>query len=226
MESNSDITRKSLPQKIKCFFIRPSELFAEYREKPAWALKLLVISLVMALYTYATRILGKDLFIEMMEEQAASLPPDQAEAVRASIPFMSSPMMDWISAGAGALTVIAIILIVSFVYKLFIKGMKGNIKYSQTVAIYTTAYMASTIGLLAKLAFMYITGNLLYIDLKPTFTSALFNCLDPFYIWQAILMVFGISVVSGLPEKKGTIIVVVMWLLALAFSMGSVLLAK
>jgi hypothetical protein len=135
-------------------------------------------------------------------------------------------MMNWITTGAGVVTVIAIVLITSLVYMLIIRSMKGSIKYSQTVAIYTTAYMASSIGLLAKLAFMYITGNLLYIDVKPTFTTALFNCLDPFYIWQAILMVFGISAVSGLPEKKSTIIVVSMWLLALAISMGSVLLAK
>ncbi|MHB1394229.1 MAG: hypothetical protein ACYCYE_14400 [Clostridia bacterium] len=80
--------------------------------------------------------------------------------------------------------------------------------------------------MLVKMAYMYLTGNLLYIDMSPTFADALYNNLDPFMIWQAILMVFGISVVSGLPEKKSTIIVVSMWLASLAISLGSVMLAK
>lgn len=226
MESNVRITKKSLLQKIKLFFTRPSELFRDYTEKPAWALKLLTASVVMGLYTYATKILGEDLFIEMMEEKAAALPPDQAEAMRGSISFLNSPAMNAFSAAAGAVSMIAIILLVSLVYMVFIRALKGKISYTQVLAVYTLAYMASTLGLLAKLAFMYITGNMLYIDFSPTYSSALFNCLDPFYIWQAILMVFGISVVSGLPEKKSTIIVAAMWLAALAISIGSVMLAK
>jgi hypothetical protein len=39
-------------------------------------------------------------------------------------------------------------------------------------------------------------------------------------------MVFGISVISGITEKKSSIIVVSMWLVALAISFGSIMLAK
>lgn len=226
MESNEIAAKKTLIQKLKLFFIKPTELFSDYTEKPAWALKLVIISLVTALFTYATKVLGKDLFAEMMEEQAAAMPPEQAEAVRASIPFMNSPTMNLISAAAAVVSVIAVILLVSVVYMLFIRAMKGKIKYKQVLSVYTLAYMATNIGMAAKMAFMYITGNLLYINMKPTFMDALYNNLDPFLIWQAILMVFGISVVSGIPEKKSTIIVACMWLGSLAISMGSVLLAK
>jgi len=226
MESNVGTTKKGMLQKLKIFFVKPSELFRDYVEKPTWALKLIVLSLVMGIYTYATKILGEDLFIEMMEEKAAAMPPDQAEAVRGSIAFLNTPTMNAVSAGAAALSMIAIILAVSLVYMLFIRALKGKIRYSQTLAVYTLAYMASAVGLLAKLAFMYLTGNLLYVDFSPTYISTLYDCLDPFYIWQAILMVFGISAVSGLPEKKSTIIVATMWLSAVVISMGSVMLAK
>jgi len=195
-------------------------------EKPAWALKLLIISLVLALYTYAIKILGKDLFTEMMEEKAATMSPEQAEAVKGSIAFLNSPMMNIVSAIVAAVSMIAITLLISLVYMAFIRALKGKIKYTQVVSVYTLAYMASTIGLLVKLAYMYLTGNLLYIDLSPTLLDTLYNNLDPFIIWQAILMVFGISVVSGIPEKKSTIIVVSMWLVSLAISLGSVMLAK
>ncbi len=226
MESNDIIKRKTLLQKLKLFVVKPSELFRDYLEKPAWALKLLIISIVTALYTYAVKILGEDLFIEMMEEKAATMPPDQAEAVKGSIAFLNSPMMNAISALIGAVSIIAIILLISLVYMAFVKALKGKIKYSQMVAVYTLAYMASVIGLLVKLAFMYLTGNLLYIDFNPSFTDAIYNNLDLFIIWQSILLVFGISAVSGLPEKKSTIIVVSMWLVSLAISLGSVMLAK
>jgi len=213
-------------RKLKLFFIKPTELFRDYIEKPVWALKLFVIALVIGLYTYGTKILGEDLFIEMMEEKAAAMPPEQAEAVRASIPFMNSPMMNLISAAAGAISTVAIILLIALVYKAFIRAFKGEIKYKQVLAVYTLAYMASVLGMVVKFAYMYFTGNLLYLELSPTFKDILLNNLDPFVIWQSILMVFGISAVSGIPEKKSIIIVAVMWLVALAISFGSVMLAN
>lgn len=213
-------------RKLKLFFVKPTELFRDYIEKPAWALKLFVIALVMGLYTYGTKILGEDLFIEMMEEKAAAMPPEQAEAVRASIPFMNSPMMNLISAAAGAISTVAIILLIALVYKAFIRAFKGEIKYKQVLAVYTLAYMASVLGMVVKFAYMYFTGNLLYLELSPTFKDILLNNLDPFVIWQLILMVFGISAVSGIPEKKSIIIVAVMWLVALAISFGAVMLAN
>lgn len=226
METKVVSTNKTLLQKLKLFVVKPSELFKDYLEKPTWALKLLIISVITALFTYATKILGKDLLTELMEEKAASMPPDQAAAVRSSIPFMNSPMMNAISAAVAVVSVIAIVLLISLVYMAFVKAMKGKIKYSQMVSIYTLAYMASVIGLLVKLAYMYLTGNLVYINMSPTYVDALYNNLDLFTIWQSILMVFGISAVSGLPEKKSTIIVVTMWLVSLAISLGSVMLAK
>jgi hypothetical protein len=226
MESNEIVQKKNLFEKLKLFFIKPTELFRDYIDKPTFALKLIIISIVTALYTYATKILGKDLLVEMMEVKAAALPPEQAEAVKASIGFMNSPAMNIASAAISVISVIAIILLISLVYMAFIRILKGKIKYSQVVSVYTLAYMASTIGMVAKLAYMYLTGNLIYINMKPTLLDALYNNLDPFILWQAILMVFGISVVSGLPEKKSTIIVVCMWLVQLAISLGSVMLVK
>lgn len=213
-------------KKLKLFFVKPTELFRDYIEKPAWALKLFVIALVMGLYTYGTKILGEDLFIEMMEEKAAAMPPEQAEALRPSIAFMNTPMMSLISAAVAAISTVAIILLIALVYKAFIRAFKGEIKYKQVLAVYTLAYMASVLGMVVKFAYMYFTGNLLYLELSPTFKDILLNNLDPFVIWQSILMVFGISAVSGIPEKKSIIIVAVMWLVALAISFGAVMLAN
>jgi len=213
-------------KKLKLFFVKPTELFRDYIEKPVWALKLFVIALVIGLYTYGTKILGEDLFIEMMEEKAAAMPPEQAEALRSSIAFMNTPMMNLISAAVAAISTVAIILLIALVYKAFIRALKGEIKYKQVLAVYTLAYMASIVGIAVKFAYMYFTGNLLYLDLSPTFKDVLLNNLDPFVIWQSILMVFGISAVSGIPEKKSIIIVAVMWLVALAISFGSVMLAN
>jgi len=226
MDSNEIATKKNLLQKLKLFFVKPSELFRDYIEKPTWALKLIIISLVTAGYTYATKTLGKDLMIELIEERASAMTPEQAEATRASIPFLNSPTMNIISAAIAVLFIIAVILLVSLAYMVFIRALKGKIKYTQAVAIYTLAYMAAAVGMMVKLAYMYLTGNLLYINMSPTLMDALYNNLDPFIIWQAILMVFGISAVSGLSEKKSTIIVVSMWLVSLAISLGSVMLAK
>lgn len=213
-------------QKLKLFFIKPSELFRGYIDKPTWALKLLIISLLTGLYTYGTKVLGKDLIAEMMEERAAGMSPEQAEAMRTSMALMDTPIMNIIAALVGVVSVIAIILLVTAVYMAFVKAFKGKIKYSQMLSVYTLAYMTTAIGLTVKLAYMYLTGNLLYINVSPTYWDILYNNLDLFIIWQSILMVFGISTVSGISEKKSIIIVVSMWFVSLIISLASMLLAK
>jgi len=213
-------------EKIKLFFIKPTELFRAYIDKPTWALKLIIISIISGLYTYGTKVLGKDLIIEMMEEKAAGMSPEQAEAMRASIGLMNTPTMNLVSAVVGVVSIIAVILLVSAVYMTFARAFKGKIKYKQMLSVYTLAYMATAIGLVVKLAYMYITGNLLYINMSPTYWDILYNNLDLFIIWQSILMVFGISAVSGISEKRSTIIVVSMWFVSLFISFGSMMLAK
>lgn len=212
--------------RLKLFFVKPTELFRDYIEKPVWGLKLLIISLVIGLYTYGSKILGEDLYIEMMEEKAAAMAPEQAEALRATVALTNSPVMNVVAAAAGAVSAIVIILLVALVYMAFIRVLKGNIKYKQVLAVYTLAYMASVIGMVVRLAYMYFSGNLVYLDLNPTLKDVLLNNLDPFIIWQSILMVFGISIVSGIPERKSIIVVAGMWLAALAVSFGSVMLAN
>lgn len=223
---NTNTRGKTLLQKLKLFFTKPTELFKDYREKPAWALKLFIIAGLMSLYSLATKIMGKDLYIELLEKKAASMSPEQAEAVRASAGFMNSPLMNAMTAVIGALSVIIIIFILALVYMAFIKLFGGKVKYMQVVSVYTLSYMAVCIGTLAKLAYMYITKNLVYLNLEPTYMDALYNNLDPFIIWQAILMVFGISAVADIPEKKSTIIVVIMWLLSFGVSIVPILLVK
>jgi hypothetical protein len=213
-------------QKLKLFFIKPAELFREYIDKPTWALKLIIISIISGLYAYGTKVLGEDLIIEMMEEKAAAMSPEQAEAMRASIALMNTPVMNAVSAVVGVVSMIAVILLVSAVYMAFIRAFKGKIKYRQILSVYTLAYMVTAVGLVVKLAYMYFTGNLLYINMSPTYWDILYNNLDLFIIWQSILMVFGISAVSGIPEKKSTIIVVSMWFVSLFISLGSMMLAK
>lgn len=217
---------KTLIQRIKLFFTKPTELFAGYREKPAWALKLLVIAAAMALYSLATKIMGKDLYMELLEKRAAAMPAEQAEAVRASAGFMNSPVMNALTAVSAVISIIAIIFILALIYMAFIKVLGGKVKYMQVVAIYTTAYLATCIGLLVKLAYMYITKNLVYINLEPTYLDTVYNNLDPFIIWQAILMVFGISTVANISLKKSTAIVSVMWLLSFGVSLVPVIMTK
>ncbi|MGI6587131.1 MAG: YIP1 family protein [Lutisporaceae bacterium] len=213
-------------KRLKLFFVKPTKLFRDYIEKPVWGLKLFIISLVIGLYTYGAKILGEDLYVEMMEEKAAAMTPEQAEALRSSIALMNSPVMNIVSAAAGAVFAIAIVLLVALVYMAFIRALKGSIKYKQILAVYTLAYMASVIGMVVRLAYMYFSGNLVYLNLNPTFKDVLLNNLDPFIIWQSILMVFGISIVSGISEKKSIIAVAGMWLATLAISFGSVMLAN
>lgn len=223
MELNQVATKKTLLEKLKLFFVKPSELFRDYLVKPAWALKLTMIALISAAYTYEGKILSKDLIAEMMREKTAAMSPEQAEA---SMSLINSPIVNIMSTVGAVISIIVIVLLISLIYMAFIRAFNGKIKYSQVVSVYTLAYMAVAIGMAVKLAYMYLTGNLLFLDLSPTLLDALYNNLDPFIIWQAVLMVFGISIVSGISEKKSTIIVASMWLVSLAISLGSVMLMK
>jgi len=223
---NTNNTQQPLLRKIGMFFTRPAELFDGYKERPAWALKLLLITVVMALCSNATKILGNDLYVELLEKQAANMPAEQAEAVRASAGFMNSPLMNVLTAVSGAITIIATIFFLSLVYMAFIKILGGKIKYMQAVAVYETAYIAVCIGTIAQIAYMYITKNLIYINLEPTIADVLYNALDPFRVWQAILLVLGFSAVSNIPHKKSVVMIATIWLLSLGVSLIPVLMRK
>jgi hypothetical protein len=213
MENEVKVEKMSLVEKIKKFFVKPSELFAKYKEEPKYGKLFLIIGIVYFLVT----IIGSQAFKSVKNQQIMES-TQNSEAAQMAINLTNSPVLIAITSLFAVLVIYAIIFIISFIYYLVVKLFKGNIKYNQMVSIYSLSYMAVLIGSIVQLAYSLITKKTIG-NAAATATDVLIQNLNLFGIWQMVLLVFGISEVAELSKKKSTIVVIILWLLAIAFGL-------
>lgn len=226
MELNTTPQKKTMGQKLKYFFVRPVELFRDYKEKPAWGLNFIIIGLVTGIFTYLSRYVAKDAYTELFNSQLAKLSPEQAAAAQGSMALFDTPLMNAVTAAISVVYIFILLLVLSLIYFGLIKLFKGKVKFKQVFAVYNLSYLVICIGLVLKLLYTYLTHKMTYFNLQPNYTDALFNNLDIFILWQSILLVFGFSTVAEIDEKRSTAVVVLVWLGTLAVSLLAVMLKK
>lgn len=224
MELNVDPQKKSLLQKVKYFFIRPSELFMDYKENPKWGINFILIGIITAAFTYLSKIVAKDAYTDMYNAQFAKMPPAQAEAARQSIELFNTPVMNAITVVIAVITIFVMLLLLSLIYFGLIKLFKGKAKFQQVFSVYLVSYWAMNISMVFKLVYTYLTHKMTYFNFTPSYVDVLLNNLDIFILWQSILLVFGFSAVAELDEKKSIAVVVLVWLGTVAVSIVPVLL--
>lgn len=215
MENEIKVEKMTLGEKIKKFFVKPSELFAQYKEAPKYGKLFLIIGIVSFIITIVGRLALGSISKEQLMQSTQN-----AEAAQLAVNLTNSPVFTAIIAIFAVIGVYIVIYIASFVYYLLVKLFKGNIKYNQMVSIYSLSYIAVLIGSVIQVLYSLIAK-------KPsadaaataTATDVLIKNLNLFGIWQMVLLVFGISEVSEISKKKAIIIVIIVWVLALGLGL-------
>lgn len=212
MENEVKVEKMSVGEKIKKFFVKPAELFSRYKEEPKYGKLFLIIGIVYYLITII-----ESQALKSVNNQQISGSTQNSEAAEMVMNLVNSPVFIAIITLFAVLVIYLVIYIISFVYYLVVKLFKGNIKYNQMVCIYSLSYIAVLIGSVVQLLYSLITK-------KPTASAAtvtdvLIQNLNPFGLWQMVLLVFGISEVAEISKKKSIIIVILLWLLAFGFGL-------
>lgn len=214
-----EVTRLSNMEKLKYFFINPNKLFEDYKTRPTWLLKLLIIMAMAIAYTiiYSKFTLAPQ--IDLLIQQQPELTMEQAKA---SLQFFNSPIFLVVVAMIGSLITI---FLTPFIYYGLISLFGGKTNYMRIVAVYSLAYIPYYIGELVNFAIAYYTNN--YENLiQPQITDALLNRLGLFVIWQVLLLVFGFSKIADIKIHKAAIVVAIMWIIATGFTLVPVFMSR
>lgn len=235
------LTSRSLPPLwLQLFGIidQPGSTFAAVTARTGWlrwGLPLLAWLLAFGLATTVQAPYLLTLTQEMMDSQLATMPPDQAEAVRAagqvtmSLPFMlaSSLISGLLFFLVGLLTQAAL-----FYFGAFMLGgaeidfgsmftMTAWTRIPMAIAFLVQAgYVALTQQAIRYpgLSFLIATGQMTQDVQNPLFS--LLGSIEFFWLWQLLLTVIGLMVVSRLGWGKA----ILLTLLYTALTLGVVVL--
>ncbi|MDF2839612.1 MAG: Yip1 domain protein [Clostridia bacterium] len=211
---NEEVKKLTIGERIKYFFTNPNRLFEDYKNKPTWLVKLLIIIGITIVYTILLKNLTFGPQVDMIIQQSPDMPKEQVEATMA---LMNSPVMTAIAVGAAALMAIIAVFATSGIYYGLLSLFGGKTSYMRVVAVYSLAYIPYYIGALVSLGFSYFTNNYESL-LQPQLTDVLFNRLGLFVIWQVLLLVFGFSKIADIKVSKAAIVVAIMWIIATIIS--------
>ncbi|MDP4147094.1 MAG: Yip1 family protein [Bacillota bacterium] len=220
MENN--IQQLSFGEKIKNFFIHPSRVFEQYKEKPTFWLKLIVFLLVGVIMSIITTIKSRPEMEKYMTEtlKKAGGGLQTADSVKQIVAISTNPVLIGVM---GLITFVVVVLIASLIYFGLIKLLKGQIKFSQMLAVYTLASMPVVIGDIVKTIYMLAANKSIGSDkYHPSYMNTLTSNLDIFIIWQIVLLIIGISTVSGISKKKSTALVLILNVLSILLALVSV----
>lgn len=214
MEINNIIEVESVKsltigEKLKYFFTNPNKLFEDYKTKPTWKLKLLIIIAIVLVHSIFTKLLTFGLQIDLAMQQMQDLSKEQAQAM---LQFFNSSWMTVIFAIVFVLSAVAVVFFVPLIYYGLISLFDGKTTYRSILSVYSLAYIPFYIGSLVNLAIAYFANNYESI-LNPDVVDILLSRLDLFVIWQVLLLIFGFSKVANIKLWKSGIIVGIMWLI-------------
>lgn len=218
METNNmveveEVKKLTILERIKYFFTNPNKLFEDYKTRPTWFLKTLIVVLLTVIVTLVTVQLTVGPQIDMMLSQQPDMTREQAEnAMQIAKPFTIG-----IAIGGGFVGAVAAVFLGSLIYWGLISLFGGKTRYMSVVSVYSLAYVPASIGGIITIAFAYFTNNF-YSLLQPEAWDIILRRFDLFVIWQVLLLVFGFSKIADIKLSKSAIIVGIMWLLVTAYS--------
>lgn len=206
----------TIGEKLKYFFTNPNKIFEDYKTKPTWGIKVLLVIAIAAIVGYLTMVLTADAQLDLIMQQAPDITKEQAQ-IGAKVASIA------IAVGIP-LTALISFFLVPVIYLGLISLFGGKTKYMKLVAVYSLACIPYYVGSLITLGFSYYTNN--YESLiKPQLMDVLLGRIDLFVIWQILLLIFGFSKVANLKLGKSAVVVSILWGLSTGISVVSLLLS-
>jgi hypothetical protein len=221
-DSSSDATVPIVQEKASVvedfidIFYAPSQVFAR-REKSGFGIQLLIITVLTALFVFASRSVFSQIFDAEFARGAAK--------AMAKNPQLTQEMMD--RARGMQETVMSFLLYIitpiiifftAFVVWLAAKILSAKVTYAQAAMITTLAWIPRLVGgLLGALQVLVMDTTNVTTPFDLGFSPARFmnpdttngkllglmGSLDVFALWYAVLIGIGVAVVAKVPRARG-----------------------
>lgn len=224
MEENqtNTIEKLTFKEKVTYFFKSPTKLYeSTATEKPKiWAL-LLFLCLCTLINALAFSSTSKTVRDELIKKSTKGMDIKTAEITKNIMTKVMSPTYHCISSLVGV--IIGTFFIAFLIFILF-KICKTHINYKQTVFICLVSSVATSIGLVFKAIYMFISKKPVGVEpiINPSVKSALMSSLDIFSIWYYVILGIGIYTVGKTSKKKATIITIILAIITVGFAILSV----
>ena len=176
-------------------FYAPSTVFAR-REKSGFWTQLLVITLLTALFVFASRAVFSQIFDAEFARGAAKAIAKNPQVTQEMMDRMK-PMQEKITSFVLYVITPIIIFVTALVVWLVGKVLSIKLTYTQAAMITTLAWIPRLVGgLLGAL-------QVLVMDTTNGKLFGLMGSLDVFALWYAVLIGIGIAVMGKVPRSRG-----------------------
>jgi cell division protein FtsL len=195
-----------------------------------WAAPLLVVLVCMSAMMVVRAPYDAEITNQQMERQLATMPPDQAEAARASMEtFTSLPFRL-----ATSLITAVLVLLIGLVgqsailyFSSLIAG--GEVDFGSVFTMSAWTRLPIAVSFLVQAGFMLAakraiqapglstlvaTGDLIKDARNPLFT--LLSRIEPFWLWHLLLTVLGLAVVARFSRRKALAVTIIYVVISLA----------
>lgn len=231
-EKNSEIKEMGIIERFLGIFTAPKETFEAIDQKPNWLLPFIIVVLLAIAMNYLLMDIGLQDQIARM--QAKGVPQDQIDIMQDK---MAGPLK-YVNFIAIPIVTLVIWSIISGLLLFGCNTLLGSeTKFNKVFSIIAWSSLVgilgglvktviittkeTTIGVTTSLAFLLPTPPL---DESPSLLYRIFNKLDLFIVWQLVLWIIGLTIVSKLSMKKTTSLVLGLWVLwiILSVAIGSI----
>jgi len=214
---------------------RPAVTMSYVGKKPGWAwvAPAFLVLVGLAVFSVVTAPLASELAQRQVQQQMASVPPQQAEQMANQIERFTSPT--WVAGFSivGGLITLAVMWLV-WAGVLYFLGLVagGEASFAQSFALLAWSWIPYSVRHLTQAAYIAYSGQLI-LNQGLSFLVAtgdqtkdaanwlygLLSQFDLFYLWHLILVVVGLAAVGRFSKTKATIVGLIYLAVTMALSL-------
>ena len=214
--------------KIINIFFSPAKVFQSLKEKPAWALPLVIVLVFVALTAVVTVISTKDVAMAKQEEILKERGMSEEQIQQAKV-FMTGPM-PIIFGAIGAIIVTGVILLIfALLLNVLIPTLGGVASFARVFSVVSHSALVMVPGNIIRLLLILVTKSLYATTSLAAFTpnlarnSVAFQLLasfDLFTIWEMILVAMGIRIANDMKKNNAYLLVFGIWIGSVILSLA------
>ncbi len=213
-------------ERMKRVFYAPSTTFDAVRSDPGfhdWFLPTAVMVIVWVGTNWLTLDIITDPNLPAFQEQVADLPSEVRQQRIALMEFhrehgwMTTPLVD----GFTYLVILSLVLLAisRWVFRsdVTLRDMLVIKAYASLIAAAGYCVKALLILLYNKPQVLLSPGAMLSDEMQDTFVGRILSDADLFDLWQACVVGIGLSVMIGMPHRRGMAVTVGLWVMLIVF---------
>lgn len=210
-------------------FYRPSAVAASVDQRPNWVIPVVAILILCFVAGYASYQYNVDYQKQVYRE----LHRDQAAGADVEGLFQVTPAKRAYGGVLGGLGMVLGVLVGAAILHGLALVVGGRSGFRKLFCLYAYAWIIPAVGAVVKLPLVFarqsidVRSSLALLTPGIAFDSpvgVMLNSVDLFYVWMLAATAIGYNVLTGLGIKKSAAIVVGLYLLFVAFSVGATLL--